>query len=154
MPLKCEFFKWILTYLGHVASEEGIQTDPRKVEVNWKWPTPSNVTEVCSFQRFTSYYCKFISKYAQLPKPLYKLISGENAARKQNLIKWDQECQEAFDKLKRVVHKHTNFGICRFHETFRLHTDASILGPGAVFYQEHDGVEKVISYATQSTLKI
>ena len=34
--------------------------------------------------------------------PLYKLISGENAAKKQNLIKWDLECQEAFDKLKEL----------------------------------------------------
>ena len=38
-------------------------------------------------------------KYKLVARPLYKLISGENAARKQNLIKWDQECQEAFDKL-------------------------------------------------------
>ena len=31
-PLKCEFFKQELTYLGHVVSKSGIQTDPKKVE--------------------------------------------------------------------------------------------------------------------------
>ena len=41
-------------------------------------------------------------KYAQMAKPLYKLISGENAAKKQNLSKWDSECQEAFDKIKEM----------------------------------------------------
>ena len=34
-----------------------------------------------------------------------------------------------------------------FKKLFRLHTDASILGLGAVVYQEQDGVEKVVNYA-------
>ena len=55
-----------------------------------------------SFLGFTNYYCRFIKKYSQVAKPLYKLISGENTARKQNAIKWDQECQEAFDTLKEL----------------------------------------------------
>ena len=47
-PLKCEFFKQELTYLGHVVSKNGIQTDSKKVEVICKWPVPTNVTEVWS----------------------------------------------------------------------------------------------------------
>ena len=69
-------------YLGHVVSEHGMQTDPKKVEAIQKWPIPTNITEVCSFLGFTNYYCRFIKKYAQVAKPLYKLISGENVARK------------------------------------------------------------------------
>ena len=79
-PTKCEFFKYKLTYLGHVVSEEGIQTNPKKVEAIQKWPIPTSVTEVHGFLGFTNYYCKFIKKYAQMAKPLYKLIAGENVA--------------------------------------------------------------------------
>ena len=69
-------------YLGHVVYDKGIQTDPKKVEAIQKWHIPTNITKVCSFLGFTNYYCTFINKYAQVAKPLYKLISGENAARK------------------------------------------------------------------------
>ena len=81
-PSKCKFFKQELTYLGHVVSKNGIQTDSKKVEAIWKLPIPTDVKEVCSFLGFTNYYCRFIKKYAQVAKPLYTLISGENAARK------------------------------------------------------------------------
>ena len=69
-------------YLGHVISERGIQTDPKKVEAIWKGPIPTNITEVCSFLGFTNYYCRFIKKYAQVAKPVCKLISSENMGRK------------------------------------------------------------------------
>ena len=118
-PSKCELFRQELIYLGHVASKNGIQTDPKKVEAICKWPVPTNVTEVRSFLGFTNYYGRFIKKYAQVAKHLYKLISGENASRKQNPIKWDLECQNAFDNLKRIVHYYTNFGLCRFCKTFQ-----------------------------------
>ena len=55
-PSKCEFFRQELTYLGHVVSKEGIQTDPKKVEAICKWPIPTNMTEVRSFLGFTNYY--------------------------------------------------------------------------------------------------
>ena len=55
-PSKCEFFKQELTYIGHVASKDGTQTNPKKVEAIPKWPTPTNMTEVGSFLGFTNYY--------------------------------------------------------------------------------------------------
>ena len=51
-PLKCEFFKQELMYLGRVVSEEGIQTDSKKVEVIQKWPTQTNF----SFNVFFYFY--------------------------------------------------------------------------------------------------
>ena len=153
-PSKCEFFKQELTYLGHVVSKIGIQTDCKKIEAIWKWPVPTNVTEVCSFLGFTNYYCRFIKKYTQVTKPLYKLICGENVARKQNLIKWDQECQETFDKLKELCTNTPILAYANFGKPFKLHTDMSVLGLGAILYQEQDGVKKVISLASQSLSKL
>ena len=59
-------------YLCHLASEKDIQTDPKKVEAILKWPIPTNITEKYSFLGFTNYYYRFIKKYAEVAKPLYK----------------------------------------------------------------------------------
>ena len=80
-----------------------------------------NLTEVCSFLRFTNYYCKFIKKYAQVVKPLYKLISGENVVRKCNSVKWDPECQDAFDKLKELCTSTPVLAYLDFKKLFKLH---------------------------------
>ena len=139
--------------LGHVVLKNDTQTDYKKVKAIHKWPKPTNVTEVQSFLEFTNYYRRLIKKYAQVAKPLYKLISAENAARKQNLIKWDLECQEVFDKLKELCTTTPILAYADFGKPFNLHTHASVLGLRAVLNQVQDGVEKVISYASQSLTK-
>ena len=78
-------------------------------------------------------------------KPLHKLILGENASRKQNPIKWDLECQDAFDNLKELCTTTPILAYADFAKPFKLHTDASVLGLGAVLYQVHKGADKVIS---------
>ena len=39
-PKKCEFFKTKLSYLGHIVSKDGIETDPKKIEAIKDWPLP------------------------------------------------------------------------------------------------------------------
>ena len=65
-PSKCEFFKSRITYLGHIVSKDGIETEKKKVITIQEWPIPKTVTEVHSFLGFMNYYCKFIPKYAQI----------------------------------------------------------------------------------------
>ena len=48
---KCEFWLDQVTFLGHVMSKDGIQVDPRKIEVVIEWLRPTTVTEV-KFSRF------------------------------------------------------------------------------------------------------
>ena len=88
----------------------------------------------------------------QAAKPLYKLIWGENASKKQNSIRWDPECQEAFDKLKELCTTTPILSYADFGKPFKLHTDASVLGLGAVISGTRwNG--KMISYASRSQTK-
>ena len=81
-PSKCELFKMRISYLGHVVSNEGIETDPKKVSAIVNWPRPETVTDVQSFLGFTNDHCRFIHRYAQTARLLNVLASGDNANQK------------------------------------------------------------------------
>ena len=99
---KCEFFKKRVDYLGHIVSVNGSKTNPKKIEAIIKWPQPQTVTQMHSFLGFCNYYHKFIHCYAQIAKPLYKLISGNQAKTKQAKLSWDEKCEQAFETLKDI----------------------------------------------------
>ena len=48
-PSRCEFFKKGIKYLGHIVPEEGVSTDPQKVEAVFYWPVPKTVYDVRAF---------------------------------------------------------------------------------------------------------
>ena len=48
-PLKCEFFRQHVPFLGHIVSRDGIQANPGKTSALRQYPVPKSVTEVKSF---------------------------------------------------------------------------------------------------------
>ncbi|MCG8044577.1 MAG: RNase H-like domain-containing protein [Candidatus Thiodiazotropha endolucinida] len=158
-PSKCEFFKTNVKYLGHVVSEEGVRTDPDKIEALASWPAPSNVKELRSFLGFTGYYRRFIRDYAKIVKPLNDLlvghcthkVPGQKKKKKKESVPWQWgDAQElAFNSLKEKLSSPPILAYADFSKPFILHTDASTEGLGAVLYQEQDGLERVIAYASR-----
>ena len=59
------------------------------------------------------------------------------------------ECQTALDQLKELCTTTPILAYADFTKPFKLHTDASVLGLVAVLYQMHEGLERVISYASR-----
>ena len=82
------------------------------------------------------------------------MVSGENANKKRALIEWNDECQEAFNKLKQLCSQTPILAYANYKKAFKLHTDASENGLGAVLYQKQDdGTDRVIAYASCTLLK-
>ena len=146
---KCEFFKLQITYLGHVVSKDGIATDPSKIEAVKEWPIPRDTSELRRFLGFASYYRRFISKFSQKAKPLNDTLKGSQGQRKVK-IEWNQQCQDSFDTLKKACTELPVLAYADFSKPFKLQTDASGLGLGAVLYQEHENKDRVIAYASRS----
>ena len=152
-PSKCRLFQEEISYLGHVVSKDGIATDPAKIEVVKNWKVPTTVTEVKSFLGFVSYYRRFIPKFSMIARPLHKVTSGEIHGKGKAKVPWDDKCQKAFETLKQACCQAPILGYADFNKPFILHTDASGDGLGAVLYQEQDGKERVIAYASRSLSK-
>ena len=47
-PSKCSLFQKKIKFLGHIVSEDGISTDPAKIEAVLRWPTPNDAKEELS----------------------------------------------------------------------------------------------------------
>ncbi len=58
-------------------SEEGISTDPKKIDKIVNWPTPKTPEEVLKFVGFAGYYRKFVRSSSQVAKPLTDLMPTE-----------------------------------------------------------------------------
>ena len=46
---KCQFFCKSVSFLGHIISQHGVETDPVKIQAISNWPPPTNATELRSF---------------------------------------------------------------------------------------------------------
>ena len=146
-PKKCVLFQESVLYLGHRVSRDGVSTDPGKIRAVQEWPVPKNTTDVRSFIGLTSYYRKFVKGFADIARPLHKLMS------KNVVFHWTDECQEAFQQLKTCL---VSAPILAYPEAvgmFYLDTDASGTGLGGVLSQEQNGCERVIGYASRALTK-
>jgi len=71
---KCKFAQRSFAYLGHIVSEQGVSTDPAKVEAILSWPTPSSAKELHSLLGLAGYYCKFVKHFGIISRPLTNLL--------------------------------------------------------------------------------
>ena len=120
------------------------------MEVIKKWPQPRTVTDVRSFLGFTNYYRKFIFRYAQIAKLLNELTSGENASKKNKDVEWLLKHQESFKQLKELSSKSPVLAYADYKRPFKVYTDASEKGLGAVLAQrQEDGSEPAIAFVSR-----
>ena len=152
-PSKCKLFQKSIKYLGHIVSEEGVATDPAKVEDIQKWPVPANASELQSFLGFVGFYRRFITQFSKVARPLHEAIPKTGGLKKRQLKKmpftWGPSQQTAFEKLKELCSTTPVLAFADYTKPFILHTDASTDGLGAVLYQEQEGKERVIAFASR-----
>ncbi|KAK7912833.1 hypothetical protein WMY93_013044 [Mugilogobius chulae] len=164
-PEKCKFLQTSVRYLGHVVSEQGVETDPEKISALKSWPVPRTLKELKSFLGFAGYYRRFINSYAAIAKPLNDLTKGyaptRRQSRKESLStpshdakqpfneRWSAQCQSAFETLIDKLTTAPVLGFANPKQPYILHTDASTTGVGAALYQEQEGKLRVIAYASR-----
>ncbi len=143
-PSKCCFDAESIVFLGHVVNKEGTKLDPGKIDVVLRFPEPKTITNVRSFLGLTGYYRKYIRGYSRMASPLFELT------KKDVEFVWNQNCQRAFDDLKRALVEAPILVRLDFKEPFCLDVDWSTKGVGAVLSQREGGFEKVVAYASKA----
>jgi hypothetical protein len=129
-PEKCTFNVDEIKYLGMIIKPGSIAMDPAKLKGISEWKTPTKVKEVRSFLGFANFYRQFIANYSTIARPLIDLT------KKDEDFVWNQEHEEAFNKLKRIFTSSPILQIPDKDRPFSIATDASLYATGAVLLQQ------------------
>jgi hypothetical protein len=76
--------------LGHIISKDGVKLDPERVEAIGKVPLPISKKSLQSFLGQTNFVHRFIPNYAEIVKPIYKLL------KKDVKFEWNDESKKSF----------------------------------------------------------
>src|SRR6266498_2956325 len=140
-PSKCKWFEQELTFVGHKIGINGIRPDPRNIEKIKNAQVPSNTTQLKRFLGLAQYYRQYVKDYADTAGPLYDMLKDDAPEY------WGSTQQAAFDNLKEKLTSEPIRAYPNFDKLFKLYTDASDTGLGAVLAQDNeDGKERVIAY--------
>lgn len=140
---KCKFCCSEIKYLGHIITQEGIVTDPEKMEAIRKREPPRNVKQLLSFIQTCSWYRRFIENFAKTMQPLTKLT------RKDEVWHWGEKQHEAFETMKKRLSTAPVLKQVNIDLPFILKTDASGYAIGAVLLQGEGADEHPVEYASR-----
>jgi len=144
-PEKCIFNATEVEYLGFIVKPNKISMDPTKLAGIGEWAPPKTVKGVRSFLGFCNFYQRFIGNYAKEAKPLNELT------KKTKIFKWSQECQTAFENLKKRFLERPVLVIPDPSKQFFMESDTSKWATGAVLRQHNNNGElKPCGYISHS----
>uniref|UniRef100_A0A2N9FJX9 Uncharacterized protein n=1 Tax=Fagus sylvatica TaxID=28930 RepID=A0A2N9FJX9_FAGSY len=94
-PSKCAFGVYSGKFLGFMVSQRGIEANPDKIKAILEMQPPKNIKEV---QRLTGRIAalnRFMSRSTDKCLPFFKTLK--------KAFEWTDECQQAFEELKRYL---------------------------------------------------
>ena len=134
---KCEFLIWLVTFLGHVVSDQGVEVDPKKIEAVKNWLRPLTPTDIQSLFGYANYSCRFVEGFSAVDVPLTAL--GKKKAK----LEWSETCEMIFPELKDRLTLDSVLTLQKSGEGYVVYCDSYPVGLGCILTS--DG--KVIAYA-------
>ncbi|XP_073017775.1 uncharacterized protein [Primulina eburnea] len=141
---KCHFMVQEGIVLGHQVSSKGLEVDRAKVVVIEKLPPPKNVKGIRSSLGHAGFYRRFIKDFSKISKPLCNLLEKEST------FIFDDDCLQAFEKIKKALVTAPIMIVPDWKEPFELMCDASGYAVGVVLGQRRDKFFRSIYYASRT----
>ena len=141
----CTLLQTSIVYLGHRIDKDGIHPTADKVEVVQEAPSPSNVSELCSFIGLINYYQRFLPDLASHLHPLHQLLN------KQTPWERSSDCEKSFLTVKQMLSTDCVLTPYNIEKPLILACDASAYGLGAVLsHILPDGQERPVASASRT----
>ena len=137
-PSKCHFLQDEITFQGHEISADRMKPGTANLKAIAEMAPPKTYTEIRRFTGMTGFFRHFIKGYSKIAKPLNDLLEGDASKLKNEELELTPEALQAFEDLKMKCMTAPVLVSVDFKKPFRLETDASKEGLGAILLQELD----------------
>ena len=153
---KCELAKTEVLFLGHIIKERTIKPDPENVRGLKATREPTSAEEAFRFVKAVEYYRRFIPKFSIIAAPLHKYSPttlDQQERSKQDKFELSDEARAAFHQLKHILTTELILGLPDETLPFKLQTDASVEGIGAVLIQVTANGDRPLAYMSKKLTK-
>ncbi|XP_037495105.1 uncharacterized protein LOC119370628 [Jatropha curcas] len=148
-PAKCLFGATSGVFLGHMVRRKGIEIDPSKAKAILEMPAPRTEKEVRGFLGRLQYISRFINQLADTCGPIFKLL------RKGVAVKWNEDCQAAFDQVKQYLLSPPVLQPPRLGKPLLLYLSVTEEAMGAILAQQAEDtrIENAVYYLSKRMLE-
>ncbi|CAF3904830.1 unnamed protein product [Rotaria sordida] len=149
---KCTIATDNIDYLGHHICRGEIRPNNDNIRGLLETSTPTTPKEIFRFLKGAEYYRKFIPNFSRIASPLYKYNPSSYthpSNSKSTLFKLSIEEQAAFEQLKHILTTDLVLRLPNNQLPFKIQTDASQLGIGAVLLQTYPEGDRPICYMSK-----
>ncbi|CAF5021014.1 unnamed protein product, partial [Rotaria socialis] len=139
-------------YLGHNIKHGEIRPSPTNINGLLNTRLPQTPDEACKFVKAAEYYRKFIPKFSQIAEPLRKFVPTTRTQQKKGqktIITLTNDEIKAFEQLKKILTTDLVLRIPNNRFPFKVQTDASDDGIGAVLLQIYPEGDRPIAYLSK-----
>ena len=143
-PLKSEFGRPEIDFLGHRITSHGILPLPEKVKAINEFETPVFIRTLRTFCGMIQFYNRFIPNIALIMAPLNSLLAGK--PRKNDKIAWNPEATQAFVDAKTALAQATMLHHPLPDAPTAIAVDASNTTVGAVLQQFHNNEWRPLAF--------
>ena len=141
-PSKCVFGVTAGKFLGFMVSQRGIEVNSEKVRVILELEPPRTVKAVQSLNGKVVALNRFVSKATDRCLPFFRILRKS--------FEWTDECQKAFEDLKKYLSSPPLLSSSRPGEELYLYIAVSQAAVSAVLVKEEGGSQRPIYFISRA----
>ena len=132
-PSKCVFGVTAGKFLGFMVSQRGIEVNPEKVRAIMELKPPRMVKEVQSLNGKIAALNRFVFKVTDICLPFFRTLRKS--------FEWTDECQKAFENLKKYLSSPPLLSPSKPGENLYLYIAVSQAVVSAALVREEEGLQ-------------